>query len=495
MCTIGGTAVARRVRGAGSHRRRSAVRACPAVDTKSKCRGCRARRCSSRSASRSPPGCTRWTARPSTPTGASMSPTAAAAASRRRCRSFASPHRAGRASPSSAASSTPRRWRSGPIGCCTCRAGSTAPSTASSRMAATRFGSRTSASRAVWRSRPTASLLVGDRSGHIFHIDITAAASALASLPASVAAFHLAMGPDGWLYVTGPDACHLRPPVSRVDDGAGRDARSDRSDGRRGWPSTATASCMSSKRWPGRAAVYQIRRTGSDAGGRRPAPGRPGVRRRRRRDRGHDRRRPPCHGLVTARPVPVDGCDVPSAASRLELLDREAGQAVGRRHQRVDQVEERERGIGERRDAERLRHERAAGVPGHQRRRQRAGILEAARQVLGMEPRVARTRPGTSGRAARWRCTDPRRSTFMPNDVASVATIRLPRAAHEAEDARRDPLQHAGRFHHRAEHHRRQDQPHRRQHARHAAARQQFVERGIARCRACSRRRATSRRP
>jgi sugar lactone lactonase YvrE len=47
-------------------------------------------------------------------------------------------------------------------------------------------------------------LLVGDRSGTIFHIDGKGRTETLAVLPASVAAFHLAMGPDSWLYVTGP---------------------------------------------------------------------------------------------------------------------------------------------------------------------------------------------------------------------------------------------------------------------------------------------------
>lgn len=51
---------------------------------------------------------------------------------------------------------------------------------------------------------PDGTLFVGDRSGTIFHIDGKGRTGTLATLPASVAAFHLAMGPDGWLYVTGP---------------------------------------------------------------------------------------------------------------------------------------------------------------------------------------------------------------------------------------------------------------------------------------------------
>jgi sugar lactone lactonase YvrE len=47
-------------------------------------------------------------------------------------------------------------------------------------------------------------LFVGDRSGTIFRVDRDGTAVTFASLPASVAAFHLAFGPDAALYVTGP---------------------------------------------------------------------------------------------------------------------------------------------------------------------------------------------------------------------------------------------------------------------------------------------------
>lgn len=47
-------------------------------------------------------------------------------------------------------------------------------------------------------------LFVGDRSGTIFRIDETGRAETFASLPPSVAAFHLAFGADDALYVAGP---------------------------------------------------------------------------------------------------------------------------------------------------------------------------------------------------------------------------------------------------------------------------------------------------
>lgn len=47
-------------------------------------------------------------------------------------------------------------------------------------------------------------LYVGDRSGTVFAVDANRTVKAIATLPASVAAFHLAMGPDDCVYVTGP---------------------------------------------------------------------------------------------------------------------------------------------------------------------------------------------------------------------------------------------------------------------------------------------------
>ncbi len=46
-------------------------------------------------------------------------------------------------------------------------------------------------------------LYVGDRSGSILRVS-DGRASQLAMIPPSVAAFHLAFGPDGWLYVSAP---------------------------------------------------------------------------------------------------------------------------------------------------------------------------------------------------------------------------------------------------------------------------------------------------
>jgi sugar lactone lactonase YvrE len=59
-------------------------------------------------------------------------------------------------------------------------------------------------------------LFVGDRSGTIFRIDANGHADTFASLPPSVAAFHLAIGPDRDLYVTAP-TLSCSDPVYRID--------------------------------------------------------------------------------------------------------------------------------------------------------------------------------------------------------------------------------------------------------------------------------------
>lgn len=68
---------------------------------------------------------------------------------------------------------------------------------------------------------PDGALYVGDRTGTLFRVSVqTGAVTTVAELPASVAAFHLACGPDGWLYVSGPTLSPVDP-VRRVDPATG----------------------------------------------------------------------------------------------------------------------------------------------------------------------------------------------------------------------------------------------------------------------------------
>jgi len=65
-------------------------------------------------------------------------------------------------------------------------------------------------------------LFVGDRSGTIFKVSPDRQIYVFATLEPSIAAYHLAFGPDGWLYVTGPttsshDAVYRVAPTGEVE--------------------------------------------------------------------------------------------------------------------------------------------------------------------------------------------------------------------------------------------------------------------------------------
>jgi len=62
-------------------------------------------------------------------------------------------------------------------------------------------------------------LFVGDRSGTIFRVNRSGKAEAFASIPASVAAFHLAIAPDGFVWVTAPTLSTYDPIYKVAPDG------------------------------------------------------------------------------------------------------------------------------------------------------------------------------------------------------------------------------------------------------------------------------------
>jgi sugar lactone lactonase YvrE len=51
---------------------------------------------------------------------------------------------------------------------------------------------------------PDGTMFIGDRSGTLFRMPPGGQPSVLATLPPSIAAYHLAVGPDGWVYVSVP---------------------------------------------------------------------------------------------------------------------------------------------------------------------------------------------------------------------------------------------------------------------------------------------------
>jgi sugar lactone lactonase YvrE len=67
---------------------------------------------------------------------------------------------------------------------------------------------------------PDGVLFVGDRSGTIIRVDPQGHATTFATLPASVAAFHLAIAPDRSLYVSGPTLSSYDPLYRISPDGA-----------------------------------------------------------------------------------------------------------------------------------------------------------------------------------------------------------------------------------------------------------------------------------
>jgi len=65
----------------------------------------------------------------------------------------------------------------------------------------------------------TGDLFVGDRSGTIFKVDQSGKAEAFATLPSSVAAFHLAIAPDGVIWASAPTLSTYDPIYKVAPDG------------------------------------------------------------------------------------------------------------------------------------------------------------------------------------------------------------------------------------------------------------------------------------
>lgn len=104
-------------------------------------------------------------------------------------------------------------------------------------------------------------LLVGDRSGTIFKLDPAGRAKPFAFLPPSVAAFHLATGPERALYVTGPT---LSPydAVYRIDEHGTVAVRSDAFGRPQGIAFDAAGSLFVVEALAGASGLYRLPATG-----------------------------------------------------------------------------------------------------------------------------------------------------------------------------------------------------------------------------------------
>ena len=93
-------------------------------------------------------------------------------------------------------------------------------------------------------------MFVGDRSGTLFRVAPGGQPAVVATLPASVAAYHLAVGPDGWVHVSVPSCHHATASTASAPRVASKCCTRG-SDARRGSRSTRRHRSTSSKRWPG----------------------------------------------------------------------------------------------------------------------------------------------------------------------------------------------------------------------------------------------------
>jgi sugar lactone lactonase YvrE len=108
---------------------------------------------------------------------------------------------------------------------------------------------------------PDGTLFVGDRSGTIFRVDRSGRATAFASLAPSVAAFHLALAPDGTLFVTGPTlSCYDH--VYQIDPDGGVTIRTERFGRPQGMAFDASGALLVVEALAGASGLYRLSATG-----------------------------------------------------------------------------------------------------------------------------------------------------------------------------------------------------------------------------------------
>ena len=101
-------------------------------------------------------------------------------------------------------------------------------------------------------------LYVGDRSGTIFKISPNRQIFVFATLEPSIAAYHLAFGPDGYLYVTGPTTSSFDSRLPHLARTARWRCSTAAWAARRAWPSTKRTASTWPPRMGGRKGVVRI---------------------------------------------------------------------------------------------------------------------------------------------------------------------------------------------------------------------------------------------
>ena len=101
-------------------------------------------------------------------------------------------------------------------------------------------------------------LYVGDRSGTIFKISPNRQIFVFATLEPSIAAYHLAFGPDGYLYVTGPTTSSFDAVYRIAHDGRGGDLLPRPGPSAGAWRSTRRARLYVAASLGGRKGVVRI---------------------------------------------------------------------------------------------------------------------------------------------------------------------------------------------------------------------------------------------
>lgn len=109
---------------------------------------------------------------------------------------------------------------------------------------------------------PDGSLYVGDRSGTVFRVDPEGRASRVATLPSSVAAFHLALRADGTLFVSAPTLAS-QDPLYEIDPSGSVRVRAERFGRPQGMTFDASGALLIVEALAGLSGLYRVADSGA----------------------------------------------------------------------------------------------------------------------------------------------------------------------------------------------------------------------------------------